>query len=185
MAKKDSFDLDGVIKRFEQTKSEIPKVFANDAQTFFESSFKKEGWTDATFKRWKPRQAKGNVKKKDQTRRILVKNGDLRRNFSVKSATFNNITIANSTPYAAIHNNGGIIQKKERTFDLGFRKKRGTDAYVFASIGAKKKKAKFVQTVTAAAHTINMPQRQFMGHSKTLEKIQIKKIDKILKEIWK
>jgi hypothetical protein len=139
MAKKDSFDLDGVIKRFEQTKSEIPKVFANDAQTFFESSFKKEGWTDATFKRWKPRQARRSVKKKDQTRRILVKNGDLRRDFSVKSATFNDITIANSRDYADYHNSG----------------------------------------------TSKMPQRQFMGHSQTLEKIQIKKIDKILKEIWK
>jgi phage gpG-like protein len=183
MAKKDKFDLDGVIKRLEQTKSELPKIFANDAQTFFEKSFKRQGWTDESFTHWKPR--KKSKKGRDRTRAILVKSGFLRRNFSIKSATFTNITISNSTPYAAIHNEGGVIHKKSRTFDLGFRKKRGTDAYVFASIGAKKKKARFVQTVTIGAHNINMPQRQFMGHSKALEKIQIAKINKALKEIWK
>jgi len=33
--------------------------------------------------------------------------------------------------------------------------------------------------------TARIPQRQFMGHSKALEKIQIAKINKALNEIWK
>jgi phage gpG-like protein len=56
------------------------------------------------------------------------------------------------------------------------------------------KKATWAQTTIANptpyadyhnSGTARMPQRQFMGHSKSLEKIQIKKITKALDDIWR
>jgi phage gpG-like protein len=74
-----------------------------------------------------------------RTKAILVQSGRLRKATYIKTATWNNTTIANPTPYAEYHNNG----------------------------------------------TARIPQRQFMGHSKALEKIQIKKITKALDDIWR
>jgi len=149
MAKKDKFDLDVVIKRLEQTKSELPKIFANDAMNFVNDNFKKQGFDNMPIERWREvkRRMQGTKawkypKKKAlgrRTRAILVQTGRLRRATYIKKATWSETTIANPTPYADYHNSG----------------------------------------------TARIPQRQFMGHSKALEKIQIAKINKALKEIWK
>ncbi len=149
MAKLTQFNFDDVMKRFEETKRVLPKIFANDALNFFNDNFKKQEFQDVPNKTW--REVKRRIagtklykypKKKDlgrRTRAILVKSGRLRRGNFIKKATWNETTIANPTPYAPYHNDG----------------------------------------------TTNIPQRQFMGHSKTLEKKQIDKITKALNDIWK
>ncbi len=180
----DKFNFDRVIKKLEQSKSSLPKVLANDTKKFFLASWKKQGWDDNGVKAWAPR--KYNKNKRASGRSILVKSGALRRavNASLKSATFDSIKFSVYLPYAQIHNEGGTINKKESNKTVGFRKKRGSDAMVFAKIGAKKNKATFVQDFKIGAHSIKMPQRKYMGDSASLRKIQEKKIDSAIKNIW-
>ena len=173
MAKK--FSINKIAKNFQKLKKTLPVEVGNLAQNFFRSSFEKQGFTDSSFKAWKPKENK-NAKAK-----ILVgekRGGTLRRSVgsSLKTTSWDNISFKVPLDYAAIHNNGGTINKKSRTFDLGFRKRRGMDVMIFAKIGGKKKKATFIQTVTAGAHTITMPQRKFMGNSK----VMFKKIDNVI-----
>jgi phage gpG-like protein len=116
MAKKGEFNLDEVMKRFEVTKSELPKIFANDALNFVNDNFKKQEFEDTPIRKWKEvkRRIQGTKaykypKKKDLGRRsraILVKSGRLRRATFIKKATWNETTIANPTPYAEYHNDG-------------------------------------------------------------------------------
>lgn len=148
------FNLQGVIDRLEQTKRDLPLVLANQAERFFQDSFKKEGWDNNGITKWQPR--KRNRTLRDVTRNILVKSGRLRRSIMVQEANFNRIVIGSDVPYAKTHNDGD-------------------KSTVYVRAGKRK------------GHTrkMNMPKRQFIGNSHTLEQQQIKVITKVLDEIWR
>lgn len=111
---KSPWNLDEVEKRLHQTKEVLPAEIANVSQSYFESSWRKQGYDG---KKWKEVQrripgtkaykypkTKGLGRK---TRAILVRSGRLRRSFHVLSKRWDNITIANSAPYARYNNEGG------------------------------------------------------------------------------
>lgn len=143
--------------KFEAVKREAPKLLGNEGTRFFLESFQKKEWGGVPWAKRKPSKNR-NPLLIGKTR--MLKNSVVN---SLRQASVTRIRWASAVPYAQIHNEGGQIHKKERTATVGFRKKRGTDGYVFASINAKKRKAKFTQDFTFSAHTINMPQRKFMG----------------------
>lgn len=70
------------------------------AVEWFRASFRKRGFTDKGFKKWKKR------KKKEPGRAILVKTGDLKRSIRKGRVSFRQTTISSKLPYSAIHNEG-------------------------------------------------------------------------------
>ena len=80
----------------------LPRIIGNEVVNFSKESFRRQGWQDAGFKRWKPRKSKS---RKDRGRAILVKSGDLRRSIR-KSVQRKKVIISSNLPYAAVHNYG-------------------------------------------------------------------------------
>lgn len=96
-------------------KHDLPVILANQAQNYFVSSFKKQGWDDTGWKEVKRRQPGTDEYKypkfKGLSRRtspILVRTGRLRRavSNSIRNATFQSVRLVVDLPYAAAHNDG-------------------------------------------------------------------------------
>jgi len=97
-------------RKIDKVKSDLPTVLANEGTKFFVNTFNQQGFTDNTFKAWKPRKlVKGRLK--NTNRKILVKTGRLRRavNNSVKEKSFKRIVWRvnkSEVPYAEYQNFG-------------------------------------------------------------------------------
>lgn len=195
MAKREGFDFDKVLEKMKSTKSKLLTTLEVQATDHFTGSWKKKGWVDIGLEQWKEVQrrqpgtkAYKAAKKAARTRAILVQSGRLRRSFYTRIKRMDIIQIANSAPYAQVHNEGGVINKagfrglmyyREVATNLQTRRtiKR------FASLkGKKATKATHAMEINVKAHSINLPQRQFMGHSRQLEKQQINSIKKWIDE---
>lgn len=171
-------------RKLQSTQRTLPSVLANVGTNFFISNFDKEGFQDDSLERWKPRQAKGKVKKKDQTRKILVKSGKLKRavNKSVKEKSFKRIVWqVSGIPYAAVHNDGfkGLQYVKSYSRDLIGKKKEATGTYSIKTRKVNTRTVKYVKgqsVVSEHVRQINIPQRKFMGPSRTLNTLFRKKI---------
>lgn len=171
-------------QKFEQLKRNLPRQIAALCVSFFLDAFRKEGWTDEGFRRWKPRQAKRTVKRSGQGRNILVKSGRLRREVgsSIKMATWNRIRFEVNVPYAHIHNAGFVGQESVESYT---RRIKG-EVQVFST------RTKRRTTVSATvgetqvkAHTRHMvmPQRKFMGHSAVMKRKISELIQRELKKV--
>lgn len=184
------FGFASVQKNILKTKQVLPVLLANQAQTFFVDSWKKQGWEDGSVSLWKNRKDKG---KKSQGRAILVKSGKLRRAVgqSIRLKSFDRIQLVVALPYAAVHNDGYNGMRKAHTRArftrtttsqfIGLRRgkngkleERHTRASVFIKTGE----------VQVRSHMMNMPKRQFMGDSATLRKKQTELIDQQIMKIW-
>src|SRR5690606_26575383 len=85
----------------------LPREVSVLALNHFLSSFEKQGFMDSAFQPW--------ARRKNDTRSggaILVSTGNLRDSTRIAEATIDRIVISNDAPYAAIHNNGGIMKLK-------------------------------------------------------------------------
>ncbi len=82
----------------------LPKYVGQKARAHFLSSFIKEGFTDASFIPW----PKG---KGDQSHKILNNSLALKDSITVTQANWQMVKImaGEGLPYAAIHNEGGVI----------------------------------------------------------------------------
>lgn len=163
-----------------QVRRELPVILANQAQNFFTDSWKKKGWDDGTVKPWAlPRRMMGGggYTKRAQTRNILVQTGRLRRavSSSIRQRSFDKIRLVVDVPYAAIHNEGGIVQVPAMEKVLHFSKKGRF---------SKMAKANYAQKAVIPAHSVKIPKRQFMGDSRTLRGMQLKTINKTVNRIW-
>jgi phage gpG-like protein len=90
-------------RKLNRLKSDMPEVIATMAVGWFQDSFKKQGFTDRKFKRWKKR--KPNAPR-NKGRAILTDTGDLKRSIRKTRVSFRRITISSKLPYSAIHNEG-------------------------------------------------------------------------------
>lgn len=174
MAQVTKIDFDGLIKRLRGKKKELPTILANETINYFKQSFKNQGWENSP---WKSRQTPSWGRSRG-SRAILVQSGKLRRSFKVMRKNQRFIEIANTKPYASIHNQGGKISITS--------KQRGY--FFFKSNEARKKgrkeEARFWANM-AQANQITIPKRQFMGRSRKLNTILKKKIASKLKEAFK
>jgi len=137
-----------VVKRYEKFRRELPKVIGNTAVNFAKDNFRKQGFQDGGVKRWKERQ------QRDTGRAILVKAGALKRSIRVTRTTRNRVWIGSDRPYAKIHNEGGRITSTARVRQHTRRTRAGR-----TSVGAH----------TRQMNT-NIPQRQYIGASKELNR---------------
>lgn len=132
-------------------KKTLPIVLGNVAKNFFLEAFKKGGFTDIGFKRWRQRRkrlGRGRTSPTLKEAANLVLSGKLRRSIKVRPATFKLTRIFTNLGYAAIHNFG-------------------------------------LQGLAFGKTPFKMPEREFIGDSKTLErKLErriIREIDKVFK----
>lgn len=161
-------------KELERMLSQFPVVMGVEAKNHFVKSFKNQGFTDETLQRWKQRKSGNNG------RAILVKSGDLRRSIKVVRTTSDSVTLGSDLPYSKIHNEGGKIEKKERKGTINFKLYRdGRSRF------AKAKNANFQQDAIFKEHTINIPQRKFMGNSASLIRNLKDKLQKGIKRIFR
>lgn len=90
---------------------------------------------------------------------LLVASGRLRRSITAKTTT-NSITFTSDTPYASIHNEGGVIEVT--------KKMKGYFWYMYGQTGYEPYKAMAMKKVGSK---IAIPQRQFIGYHKKIDEI--------------
>jgi phage gpG-like protein len=73
-----------------------------------DDAFKKQGWTDTTFQRWKSRKRSSRTGGyiQDQFRPILIKTGKLRNSIKILFRGKLGFTFGTNVPYASYHNEG-------------------------------------------------------------------------------
>lgn len=171
MKKIGSFGFSKIKKKLNDLERTLPVKIGNQAVVVFQTNFIAGGFIDKNREKWK--------EKKDGKDSHLIKTGKLRRDVKLQpGANINRILIATSLPYAAIHNFGGQIKKKERTGSLSFRRQMGPSlpgqktGLVLVKSRYKKQRSEmiFKHTHTIGAHNINIPQRKFIGNSDYLNK---------------
>jgi len=174
------FNMGGILLKLQKVSSELPSILANESLNFFDNSFKRQGWEDKGFTKWKKRQSKKNNK----GRSILIKSGALRRSIKVKEQNWHRIVITSNLPYSAIHNEGfkgkeNVKEHTRRTFgkvkvsEISTRKTRKIKAVIKTGI------------VSAHIRNMDMPKRQFMGNSQKLREKQKKIIVKAINTCFK
>lgn len=149
---------------------DAPKDIAERARAFFLSSFIREGFTDASFIPW-PKRANP-----DAGGKILSQSLELKNSIRITEMTMQRIVIkaGEGLPYAAIHNNGGRISipitLKMRKFFWAMYYKTEDNKWKYMALNQKDNM------------TVDIPKRQFIGNSMTLDnKIDQWMINNILK----
>ena len=131
---------------------------------------------------WAPRK----VEKGNDGRAILVQTGRLRRSFKLENSGLT-ITIFTDTPYAEIHNEGGVITG---TANVAEFTRKQYEMNEVSKPGSKKEKWKkeTVGNGTVRAHTrtlnLTIPQRQFMGEHPQLDNEINNLLDKEISAIF-
>ncbi|WP_166964640.1 phage virion morphogenesis protein [Yeosuana marina] len=119
---------------------------------FIHNNFYQEGFTDAAFEAWLP-------KKESDTYNILRVTNYLFNSVHVASSTQDKVVFEADAPYAAIHNEGGIlnipITERSRKFFWVMFKATGNEKWKWMALT---KKDRF---------TIKIDKRQYMGDSET------------------
>jgi phage gpG-like protein len=184
------FNFGGIDGKANRAMKETIVIIANEAKNHYIRSFRRGGFTDETLVKWQARKSK----KDNNGRAILVKTGDLKRSIIDRvNLSALKVVFSSDLPYAAIHNYGGVIHKKESSKTIGLREhsmniKTMAYSYRFASSkkGTKKiHRATSTMNVTVGAHDIKMPQRQFIGKSEQVDKMAIKTIEKKIDSLFK
>ncbi len=173
------FKFDQVKANLAKTKATIIKKIANESESFFRKGFQQGGFTDASFKAWKPRKSKKSSKP------ILVKTGRLRGSIRLQINSSVSAKLHTDVPYAEIHNEGGEIQKHAQSRVISFTNVSGRSRFASTRTKKVRKSITHQSRSTFAAHGITMPQRKFMGRSRTLDKRVEKLIQKELKACFK
>jgi len=202
------FNFEEVQKRLIGAERETLVLLSNQAQNYFLSSFRKQGFDGKTWQEVQRRDPSTKAYKYPKTKGLQrrtspilvgagfrVRGGKLRRAVSsiARTAEINTssgggnsrLRMVVDLPYAKIQNEGGTIKKGASRKEVAFR--NGSHGRkIFASVNGKKgEQATGVMNVKVAAHDIKIPQRRFVGQTNELTQMQIKKIDEIILRIWK
>lgn len=191
---KQKFNLDEVAKKFTAVKPRLMTDLEAISTTFFINSWRIQGWDDGQVQKWKEVQRRTpgtaafkSAKKSSRTRAILVKSGNLRRGFYTRIKRMDVLQIANSIPYAKFHNEGerGIAYVKPHQRWVKAGEYEGSGIYNIKTRKERRVELQYKQHVKGYARKVRIPQRQFMGHSPTLQRKQIKSIDEHIKSCFK
>lgn len=102
-----AFNFKHRIGEFKKMKRTLPLKVANVAKNHYLDSFRKGGFTDASFDPWEARKTRNRSDRRTRKRRaILVDTGFMRGSIRIGSATWSRIEVgAYGVPYAKYHNN--------------------------------------------------------------------------------
>lgn len=155
--------------QFDRKFSDFPDIIAFSAEEYFRERFEQENWEGQSWQALKPSYAK---KKKFGAGKILTGKGILKGSIWQSEVSPSRVTISaggSKAPYARIHNEGGVIQKKARKENfVRNRYKKGPKSKAFGGMGLFKKGTTPGEGLSFKAHSVTMPKRQFMGPSATL-----------------
>jgi len=191
MAKRDGFNFDLLMEKMKSSKPKLLTTLEVQATDHFVGSWKKKGWVDRGLKQWKEVQrrqpgtkAYKAAKKAARTRAILVQSGRLRRSFYTRIKRMDIVQIANSAPYAQVHNEGarGTAYVKPHARYVKSGEYAGTGIFSTKTRREKRVQLEAKQNVKGYSRKVNIPQRQFMGHSHQLEQQQIRAIQRWIDE---
>lgn len=191
----DKFGFEETRQRIIETNRQLLTLLSVQAQNYFVKSFTNQGFNDKPWKEVQRRDPKTRAYKypltkglQRRTAPILTgagykhRGGTLRRAVGTMSSTAQitgmQIRMTVDVPYAQIHNDGGIISKRSRSAVVHFGNNGNRVAF------STKKNATFAQKVSIGAHTITIPQRQFIGQTQELMDMQRKKITNIVSRVW-
>lgn len=167
-----------MLRAYNRFRSRAPRFIGTVAVKHFKQSWRRQAWLNDSGRRerWKPRQRRRG----DRSRRgTLVKTGRLRRSIRITSVSSHQVRVGTSVHYARIHNEGGRIRA---TQSVDSHRRR---AHTRLQRGKRVK----VSETTVSAHSrridIDMPQRQFMGRSRFLERRITKNLEHRLHQIFK
>lgn len=152
----------------------LPEQVGEKARAHFLQSFIKQGFTDVSFIPW----PKG---KGDQTGKLLSQSLALRGSIRVAQADLKMIRVVagEGLPYAAIHNEGGVINvpvtERMKKFFWMMYKKTGQDKWKWMALTRKKRLR------------VRIPKRQYIGDSYKLmqevDRMFIKRINEAQKKL--
>ena len=164
------FDIKKVERGIREMQRELPIKVGNMALNWFKGSFRRQGFTDKGFRRWKKRTPSAP---RNKGRAILTDTGTLKNSLRITKRTLRQVTISTRVPYADIHNEGGVISGNQsvRAHERKYTK------------GRLKGRTVKVKSFNRDVNT-TIPQRKFMGDSEQLQrritKLVVKSIDKAL-----
>jgi len=165
------YSFDQVQRHWQQNRAKLMPELGQTAVNFFKDRFKAQAWTDRRAEKWEPRKKQ----EKGKRRALLIKSGRMRNSIRLVSSNADHALIGVPVKYAAAHNEGfvGSVKVKKHTRRINGR-------VSVQSVATRRKSTRKVQigTATVKAHTrkMNLPQRQFVGNSETLNR----KMDKII-----
>lgn len=137
-------DFFAIAEQLEKDVRRYAKVYCLQ---WFDDSFQKQGFTDASFQAWEER--KNNS---DAGRNILIDTTFLRKSLNVVNESKNEIEFGTYAPYASLHNNGERLRVIQNL--RAFHRNRNG-------------KREQVKSHTRKIDT-KYPKRQFIGESKQM-----------------
>jgi len=146
-----SFKFKFTKRLFASKKRSLPIILGNVAKNFFLATFRKGGFTDVGFKRWKQRRkrlGRGRTSPTLKEAANLTLTGKLKRSIRVRPATFKLTRIFTNVVYAGIHNFG-------------------------------------LQGLAFGKTSFKMPEREFIGNSRVLEKEMERRIFREIDKVFK
>jgi len=156
------------------------RIIGIEGEKHFKKSFQDEGFTDENLEKWKelkPATVKRKTKKDGNVSKILHDQGHLEDAIDWNADYgAGGVVFSNDRPYAQIHNEGGTITQGSRS-ELFVRNRDDKNRFAKGTTAGK--------GFTFQQRAIEMPKRQFMGPSRTLEKKIVDKIAKQLDKIFK
>lgn len=166
MPLKESNSIQQQLEEYRKLKRQLPTLVGGTAVNFFKRSFRRQGFVDERYKKWRQRSARDRQKSR---RAILVKTGRLKRSIRITQKTATSVSVGSNVSYAEIHNEGGKI----------------TETVTVRSHKRRKRKGGF-STVKKHKRTMNttIPQRQFAGNSKFLNKRIQRTVTRKLEKIF-
>lgn len=165
-----AIDFTKKLSRVSDAMNKLPPKLGAVAVRFSKDRFRSQNWVGASTQPWKRRrQERGNR----NNRATLVDSGRLKRSIRKISANNRRIVIGTDVPYAQAHNEGvnGMVQVKAHTRGRYSSSRQGTGVF---NARSRKERTKTVTErtgdVEVKAHTkkMRLPERKFMGQSKTL-----------------
>lgn len=164
--------IDKLLRELEEAEDRIARVIAVTTLNFFEESFDNQGFTDEVLNPWEKR-AQPSPR---NSRKLLVDSGALSRSLTIRKQNWPDIIIASEgVDYARIHNEGGtlkvLITESMRRYFWAMYYETGQEAY------------KYMAITKETYFKIEIPQRQFMGHSETLNERIHKEVREEIRKI--
>lgn len=131
----------------EQLKADTRRFAKVYCLQWFDDSFQKQGFTDASFTPWPKRK-----NDKDPGRAILIDTTFLRKSLQILNENENSIMFGTHAPYAGLHNNGERMRAVQ---------------YVRAHTRTRNGKREQVQAHTRK-RDVKYPERKFIGESQQM-----------------
>jgi phage gpG-like protein len=166
-------EYDQLVKRLLTVAKGIPSRAATVAVNFTKERFRDQNWLDVSPEPWTPRKP-GRRRTRTDKRKILVKRAILMRSIRKIMANSDRAEIGTNVPYAKTHNFGEQIDAVQNVGEYRV-KEHSRKAHTRQRAGRTERiKRQTVKAHQVKAHRrvmkFKMPQRQFLGNSRTLNR---------------